>query len=168
MTEKTDVKSPSPMRLALIKVVRILFFTLIVLTCHYSVADTNSGQLQLFFLSKESSSKQNSSQDAATDGDVQINSQVRKTDVAMQASRAKWLWFNGLIRIGDRILLLINDLPCEYTAGKPIQRNTHSNIVICRHVNKEHYWIQLLTDKHALRVFKRSQYVATLYVGQSL
>jgi hypothetical protein len=146
-----------------------LFSVLIITASQFSPADETPDDLRLFFLSNEKTSLQFRPEDADTTIDISIAKRTApKLNPEMEQPRVSRLWFSGVVRNGNRIRLLVNDLPCEVVSDESSTLVRHSWGVRCGHINGKHYSLKLRTDKYALLVYRDRKYIATLFVGQSL
>jgi hypothetical protein len=161
--------------------VRKLFTVLIIITSQLGSAYVTADDLRLFYLSNENydeerekpkseqvlslSSQKNS--DTKNDDSMSKRRSLAPNSVTVKPTVNR-LRFNGLVRNGNRFVLLVNDLPCETVSEEDLNQAVSSKDIRCRHINKKYYSFKLLPDKNALRVYKGTKYIATLLVGEGL
>ncbi|MFT6873910.1 MAG: hypothetical protein ACI9XK_003465 [Granulosicoccus sp.] len=151
------------------KNIRSLFSLFIIVASQVCLADLTPSDLRLFFLSKEQAPSKFIWEDSGTSraNSMSKRSPPKLSSVIEQPVVTR-LWFNGFVHNRNRILLLVNDLPCDIVSDESVSQTENSKVVKCQHIKQKQYRFTLRTDKHALRVYKGSKYIATLFVGQSL
>lgn len=144
-------------------------FVLLIIISNFSHYAESSDDFQLFFAPNEQAAL-----DVVPNGvESLINNSMRKPsapelNVVIERPHARWLWFNGIVRSRNKIMLLVNDLPCEIIFDHVSNHPENSEPVSCKHVTQKNYSFNFLNDKQALRIYMRRQYIGTLLVGQSL
>lgn len=151
------------------RVFKKILFVLLTVVCQFSFAAELSDDFRLFFIPHEQIPLKLVSKVSGTlIDDSTGNSSAPELNTVIVKPRARWLWFNGIVQSRNRILLLVNDLPCEIIPDEVSNHARNYETANCKHITQKNYSFNLLTDKQALRVYKDGQYIATLLVGQSL
>ncbi|MFT4726152.1 MAG: hypothetical protein ACI9UN_000647 [Granulosicoccus sp.] len=161
--------------------IRTLFSALIIIASQLGPANISADDLRLFYLSdeyydeereksiSEQTFSQSSQKNRGTTNDDSISKpRLSSANLVTAKPTVNRLRFNGIVRNGNRFLLLVNDLPCETVSEELSNQAVSSKDVRCRHINQKYYSFKLLPDEDALHVYKGTKYIATLLVGEGL